>query len=279
MKDCGFICAATTEEYVRLAYGLALSLKLTSKINRLSIIVSDKSHVKPEWAAVFDKVIEIPTIEGSSKFYQRSFFLEASPYRYTVALDSDMVFPCSTDKWWDMMKDRNFVMSEACNFRGQPITNRVFRQVFDDGRLLDAYSAFFFFDKSKKSKELFKTLNDMFVNWNTWRGLLPCYHSIFQPATTDVCLGMSLKLLKMDSAFMGWRPKFVHFKPELQDATSGLESRLVISPAPRYIKYQLTSIVEVERIRQVYPFHYFKKEWMSDEKLMLLEGCYNETIR
>jgi hypothetical protein len=271
---------------VKLAYGLALSLKLTNKENGLTIIVSDKSHVDPKWEPFFDKIVEIPSGDSTNKFYQRSFFYEASPYKQTVALDADMIFPYSVDNWWDAMSDRPIVMSDAVDFRGSVIKNRQFRKVFDDVQIPDAYSAFFMFDKSKKSKELFKLMNEMFVDWNVWRGLLSTPiasidkidHSLLQIASTDVCLGLSLKLLKMNSAFVGWRPKFVHFKPELQAEKPTFDLKPKLLGCRK--KTSLTSIVEIGMIRQTVPVHYFEKSWLTDEYITRLEmGCQLLALR
>ena len=47
--------------YVRMAYALALSLKITqSKVSNLSICVEDKTTVPEKYKKVFDQVIEIP---------------------------------------------------------------------------------------------------------------------------------------------------------------------------------------------------------------------------
>jgi hypothetical protein len=60
-------------------------------------------------------------------------------------------------------------MSQAMTYRSVPITDRRFRKVFDDAKLLDAYSALFMFDKSDTSKELFSILNQMLGDWKVWR--------------------------------------------------------------------------------------------------------------
>jgi hypothetical protein len=279
MTSRGFICAATSHEYARLAYGLALSARVTHQIGGFSIVVSDKEFIDPEWRKVFDHVAEIKPPENANKFYLRSFFHQASPYDYTVALDADMVFARNLGQWWDLMEEggRPIVMSQAMTYRSVPITDRRFRKVFDDAKLLDAYSALFMFDKSDTSKELFSILNQMLGDWKVWRGVLPSKWSLLQPGTTDVSLGIALKLLGLKSAFTGWRPKFVHLKPEIQDNTTvdNVEAKLCLSAPQPYHFSADRSIVEVERIKQIYPVHYFKKEWLTSERLTTLEESYD----
>jgi hypothetical protein len=276
-KSQGFICAATTEEYVRLAYGLALSAKLTYQQGMFSIVVTDKDHVKPEWRQAFDKVIEVDIPPDSNKFYLRSFFYELSPYDYTIAMDADMVFSRKMDGLFDLMKDgRPVVLSQAMTYRSTEITDRRFRKVFDEAKLVDAYSAMFMFDKSDTSKELFSLLKQMLGNWNVWRGLLPPKWSLLQPGTTDVSLGLALKTMNLKSAVTGWRPKFVHLKPELQDNDPiiQLDPKLCLGSSD-YPFMSERSLIEIERIKQIYPVHYFNKEWLTEDRLSLLEKSYD----
>ena len=275
-KTHGFICAATSPEYVKLAYMLSLSLKLTYQSGGLSIVVSNLNDVDEDMKWAFDAIVKIPQPEGVANFYNRSFFFEASPYDYTMALDADMVFSKNIDPWWELLDKRPVVMGTALTYRNKLITNRQFREVFDRARLYDAYSACFMFDKSKKSKELFELMKDLFVNWNKWRGILPTPFCLTQDATTDVSLGIATKALGLKSAYLGWRPKFIHLKPELQDNAldEWVDPKICLSPQP-YSYVAERSIIEIGRIKQIYPVHYFKKECTTDDRIKLMKECYH----
>jgi hypothetical protein len=175
-----------------------------------------------------------------------------------------------------MSNDRPVVMGEAVTYRNKPITDRRFRGVFDKARLYDAYSACFIFDKSKKSKEMFDLLKNLFSDWNVWRGVLPSPYSIIQPATTDVSLGIATKALNLKSAYVGWRPKFVHLKAELQGNRDNeqVEPKICMSPQP-YSYFGDRALIEIGRIKQLYPVHYFHKEWATTERIQQLEESYH----
>ena len=67
---------------------------------------------------------------------------EASPYDYTIKLEADMYIPRNIDHWWDVLKDREVVVSSTIrNFKQEVSDVRFYRRFIDDNKLPDVYNA------------------------------------------------------------------------------------------------------------------------------------------
>jgi N-acetylmuramoyl-L-alanine amidase len=68
MSTRGFFTFAQGDEYVRMAYALALSLKASqSKYDKLSIGITEGYKVPDEYVWAFDKIVEIPWGDDAGK--------------------------------------------------------------------------------------------------------------------------------------------------------------------------------------------------------------------
>src|SRR5271157_3807356 len=100
-RERGFLTIAQNSadtDYIRLAYGLALSLKATQKENGyLSILVTPGTIVNKEYRWAFDEIIEIPWGDNATasrwKLENEWKAYHVTPYRETIKLDADMLFP------------------------------------------------------------------------------------------------------------------------------------------------------------------------------------------
>src|SRR5689334_16550107 len=110
----GFLTFAQNGEtdYLRLAYGLALSLKATQKRTPyLAVAITPGMTVPEHYRTVFDEVIDIPW--GDLAEYDdwklanewKAFHL--TPYEQTIKLDADMLFLSDIDDWWDWLSRRD----------------------------------------------------------------------------------------------------------------------------------------------------------------------------
>ena len=111
----GYIVIAQNSEdtnYLRMAYALALSLKITqSKVSNLAVCVEDKNTVPEKYKKVFDKVIEIPwkddAVDSDWKIDNKWKYYYMTPYDETVILDADMIFPTDVSHWWDTLSQKD----------------------------------------------------------------------------------------------------------------------------------------------------------------------------
>jgi hypothetical protein len=100
---------------------------------------------------------------------------EASPYDYTIKLEADMYVPRNIDHWWDVLKDRDVVVSSTIrNFKQQISDVRVYRRFIDDNDLPDVYNAITYFKKSDTAQEFFNLVKEIFTNWEEYKKILKC---------------------------------------------------------------------------------------------------------
>ena len=75
---------------------------------------------------------------------------EASPYEYTIKLEADMILPKSIDYWWDVLKERDVVVSTTIrNFKQEISEIKAYRRFITDNNLPDTYNAITYFNGVK----------------------------------------------------------------------------------------------------------------------------------
>ena len=110
----GFVLLAQntpTVDYVKQAYALALSIKVSQKtVSDVTLITNDEVHDR--YKKAFDKIIPIPfnddAIDSKWKTENRWKIFHASPYDETIVLDTDMLMLEDISLWWDYCKNFDF---------------------------------------------------------------------------------------------------------------------------------------------------------------------------
>ena len=277
-RERGFLTFAQQgdTDYLRLAYALALSLKASQrKHGHLSVVVTPGTAVPDRYRAVFDEVIDVPWLDEARhsawKLENEWKAYHITPYRETVKLDADMLFPTDVTEWWDLLALNDIAAcTRAHTFRGEAITDDRFRKTFTANRLPNIYTAFLFFRHSDLAEELFKTAEIIFHNWEKF-----FYEFLDETrpnhVSTDVVFALALRL--MDAAddatlSLDW-PRFVHLKSELQ----GWSDHEVGAAWSRHVPMEMTDdgVLTVGRHRQTMPVHYHDKLAMTDRIIAALE--------
>ncbi len=201
-RDRGFLTFAQngSVDYVRLAYALALSLKATQKENaHLSIVVTPGTKVPERYAAAFDDIIEVPWLDEASrsewKLENEWKAYHVTPYRETIKLDADMIFPSDISEWWDVLARQDFcAATTATTYRGEVVTSDYYRKVFTSNELPNVYSAFTYFRFSDTAQEVFRMMETIFHNWEHF---FYEYLDDTRPevVSTDVVMALAIKLL------------------------------------------------------------------------------------
>jgi hypothetical protein len=255
-------------DYLRLAYLEAVSIKKTQKINSYAVAVDAETmkDITDVHRKVFDYVIEIPdTNELEDATWKlgdewKAFWL--TPFKETVKLDCDMTFNRNIDHWWNVyqLKDVLFT-SQVVDYLGKVSSCRTYRKLFDDNTLPNIYSAFFYFRYSLQSAEFFDLSRKIYQNWFYFRDelLINCRDEY---PTTDVVFSIAAKILGEEQFYIPDLsiPKIVHMKGAIQgwgvddDWTTRLYSQIDDN-------YTHT----VGFTRQDYPFHYYQKDYATDE--------------
>ena len=99
-------------DYVKMAYALAMSIKLTQKeVNNITLITDIPEAVPEHYRNMFDQVLPIKwyddAFESEWKIENRWKLYHLSPYDETVVLDADMLFLSDVSQWWNYMS-KNF---------------------------------------------------------------------------------------------------------------------------------------------------------------------------
>lgn len=258
--DKGFVIIAQntdTVDYISCAEILAKSIYKHMPDAKVSLITSLKFKNK-----LFDKVIPLPYGDldptGNWKLINDWQVYEASPYEYTIKLEADMFLPKSIDYWWDILKERDIVVSTTIrNFKQEISKSRAYRRFIDDNKLPDCYNSITYFKKSELAEKFFKTVRDIFENWNEYKAVLKCNPD--EEVSTDWAYALACHILGVEQTTL---PSFtamsmIHMKRFINDLpTEKWTDTLVYEILPHTLR--------INTYPQQYPFHYYIKTF-SDE--------------
>jgi len=180
---------------------------------------------------------------------------EASPYDYTIKLEADMYVPRNIDHWWDVLKDRDVVVSTAIRDYKQEIsTVRLYRRFIDDNKLPDVYNAITYFKKSPVAEEFFNLVREIFTNWEEYKKILQCNYREY--ATTDWVYAIACHIMGAEKTTL---PTFnemtmVHMKQYIAGTpTEDWTDTLLYEFLPDQLR--------IQTVPQQYPFHYHVKKF------------------
>ena len=178
---------------------------------------------------------------------------EASPYDYTIKLEADMYIPRDINHWWDVLKNRDVVVSSTIrNFKQEISDVRFYRRFIDDNKLPDVYNAITYFKKSETAQEFFNLVKDVFNNWEEYKKILKCNPQ--ELATTDWAYSLACHIIGIEKTML---PTFtemsmIHMKQHInRTATEDWTDSFLYECLPNQIR--------VQTIPQQYPFHYHVK--------------------
>lgn len=215
-------------DYYSMAYLLALSIKHTQKIgyDSVAVVVDDEYYLEIFKALpVFDSV----KFWNEKDFWDgRSYMDVLTPWRYTVCLDTDMIFLRDFSHWIDYFIENStlYVANKVLTYRNSLSTSNFYRQTFIENKLPSLYSAYTFFDKEKTlTKSFFKLVQKITENPNEFKN---CFLNKKPPKIigTDEAFSLAAKILDIedDIAYDLPFPRFVHLKPMNQDISENLNT-------------------------------------------------------
>ena len=180
---------------------------------------------------------------------------EASPYEYTIKLEADMYIPRNIDHWWDVLKDRDIVVSNTIrNFKQEISDIRFYRRFIDDNELPDVYNAITYFKKSDGAEYFFSLVREIFENWGEYKKILKCNPN--ELATTDWVYSLACHIIGIEKTTL---PTFtemsmVHMKQYINGTpTENWTDTFIYECLPNQIR--------VQTVPQQYPFHYHVKNF------------------
>lgn len=249
-------------DYLEMAYILAQSIKKTqSKYNKMSIITSSKTNILKKHKKVFDKIIVLPEDKGfrkRSKSMDTTFmcasYYENTPYKETIVLDADFLFTSDISDWWDLFNNDLVFTTNVKTYKNENIVDDYYRKTFTENKLPDIYTGLFYFKKSKKTKEYFDLVNDIFNNWEEYFKILENSPKFL---SADVAYAMAYKLLEYPIVLSSF-PTFVHMKTRLQNINN-IEEDWTKFLSVTYYKGDL----KINNFLQTLPFHYTDKKFLD----------------
>ena len=286
MDSKGYICVAQNNiesnvDYIRMAYGLALSLKKTQfKVSKLSIVTDVKS-IPEKYQEAFDHIIPIQNDRAEDEDWKLHNIVDLynyTPYDETVMLDSDMLFLSDVSHWWDKLNEKDiWFTTNTKTYQGTNApTDTIYRQEFIKNNLPSVYNAFFYFKKSDSAEKLFNMMKLICTNWNE---CCDKYLSICRPKvfSTDVAFGLAVKLLGLteqatlpELSF----PYFTHMKTQNQGWK--FHGFNITEDWTRYTdvsfdRFNESLGIKIGTVRQFGPLHYHVKDFLTDKMLEILE--------
>jgi len=246
-----------SDTYQKCATALALSIRNVMPTANVALITNNKV----KHTSLFNEIIQLPYGDQSPKSYWKLNndwqVYEASPYEYTIKLEADMYLPRSIDHWWDVLCQRDLVISTTIRDFMQEISpSRVYRRFIDDNKLPDTYNAITYFKKSDTAKKFFEIVRNIFENWPEYRALFKC--NPFEEATTDFVYAIATHIMGVENCTL---PNFkemsmVHMKRLINNLpTEDWTDALIYEILPHTLR--------INSCPQHYPFHYHVKSFSN----------------
>jgi hypothetical protein len=265
-----------TDDYVRQAYALALSIKNSQSSVSSVTLATTENLEKSKYKKAFDNIVSIPWFDhardSSWKIENKWKYYHMTPYDETIILDADMIFPQDISHWWDILGQREiWITDKPRTFRGEVITSTDYRPSFASNQLPNVYTAFMYFKKTKMVGELFQLIEIIFNNWERF------FYEFMDETrpknlSGDVAYALAIKILGLENECFGTLdtiPSFVHMKSYVQNVDRKYITEDWTKHFPTYFLDDGT--FKVGNHEQVLPFHYQTKSWLTDEIIEILE--------
>lgn len=265
----GFLTIAQSgkHDYVKMAYVLAMSLKISQKkYNKLSVIVNKNESIPKKYLKVFDKIIYVDIPKEDWKVQNKWQYYRLSPYDETMVLDTDMLFFLDISIWWHCLKDTDIdFTSNVKNYKGENISCDHYRKPHIENSLPCLYTGLFYFKKSKKIKQFFNFVEIIFSNWKLfYNHILP---SPPKYLSGDVVYSIAAKIFFNRN----WNSvlTFTHMRGRLQDENLIEDWNKELTTY--FTKYNNNIELKINNFNQLYPFHYIQKNFITKEVIELYE--------
>lgn len=256
-------------DYFRLAYGLALSIKATqTEVSNISVLISNDTEIPDKYKQVFDEIIRVSwsTLASGPRFYNEPQAYFMTPYEETIKIEADMLLV--KDLWpiWnEYLRFKLFwFTSTVYTYRNEKIVQVPnYREDFISNQLPNVYNGMMYFKKGDFSTNFFSTASYIFKNWKEVSRQLLDYTRP-KDASTDVVYAMATKYLDIEEIVIDndFDFGFVHMKNDLQ----GWDRKYGHSKWYDNVQCFVTDELEIKvgHYKQVLPFHYHHKEFLTD---------------
>lgn len=271
------------DDYVKMAYVAAMSIKLTQKeINNVTLVTDVPDAVPEHYKKVFDQILPIlwydDALDSDWKIENRWKLYHMTPYDETVVIDADMLFLSDVSHWWKYLTENHEMMitDKVFTYRNELITTSRYRKAFIDNSLPNCYSAFTYFKKCDLAKMFWKIVEVIVKDWQVF---YQKYIKESRPGhlSIDIVFSLAVKILGIeDQVFSSFDyPSFIHMKSYDQNWKNA--SPDWTEHAGIYMNEQCQ--LKIGNYQQTGIFHYTEKKFLNNDITMKYEkliGVYNE---
>lgn len=273
----GFVVLAQntdTIDYVKQAYALALSIKLTQKtVTNISIITNDP--VPDRYKTVFDQIIEIPwgdaSVDSRFKVENRWKIYHASPYIQTVVLDTDMLVLDDLTSFWNTFENYEvYYTSKVVDYRSKLVSNDYYRKAFTANNLPSIYSGLHYFKKGEFAQEFYSWVELITNNWELFYGNFVKEHYPDR-ASMDITAALAARIMDAEYKITNYKHDpvtFTHMKSKIQGWAEPTDSWMQ-SVA---VYFDDDCNLKIGNFQQQGVFHYTEKEFLTDRIVEKLEA-------
>jgi hypothetical protein len=263
-----------TIDYIRQAYALALSLKLSQQtVSNISIITDDV--VPEEYKSVFENIIPIPwgdaAVDSRFKVENRWKIYHASPYDQTVVLDTDMLVLDDLSSFWNTFENYDvYYTSKVLDYRNKIVTDDYYRKAFTANQLPNLYSGLHYFKKGDFAKEFYSWVEVITNNWELFYGKFVSEHYP-ERASMDITAALAAKVMDVSEKVTNTKHDpvtFIHMKSRIQGWTEPTDSWMQ-SVA---VYFDDACELKIANYRQQGVFHYTEKDFLTDKIVSKLEA-------
>lgn len=262
-----FVQNSPAVDYLNIAYLQGLSIKATQGINKYAIAVDNetKELITNEHEEVFDYIIVMAEDDAHNEEWKlenewKAWFL--TPFKETIKLDSDILFTRNIDHWWKICQLKDVCCTSTVrDYEGCISTVDTFRKLHKLNNLPNLYSGFTYFRYTKFSRDFFIAVKDVFENWPMFRDTLlkECLHD---KANTDEAYAIAAMLVGEEECYNPALdiPTFAHMKGPINGWPDVDWTQYV------YSQVDDNANLTVGFNRQAYPFHYVRKDFVTQER-------------
>jgi hypothetical protein len=262
---------ADGNDYVQMAYALALSIKMSQSANSsVSIVTNNK--VPKKYSKVFDNIIEIPWYDTAGTEFSAEHRWKlpyVTPYDETIVLDADMLLLEDISEWWKYCEkyDMRFC-SRIKNYKLEVVKDTYHRKTFIENNLASPYYALHYFKKCDFTFEFYKVLEFVVKNWKGICGIFTP-HQYQEWISMDLAVAITIEIMACRGQVVDplGPLELIHMKIPNQGWP------LLFNSWEDAVHYVLNSRGElvVGNIKQSKLFHYVEKDFINKPLLTKLE--------
>lgn len=177
----GYLISAITDVDIKHACACAYSIKIENPRTQVAIAIPSSLNVSWDYDIPFDYIVDFPYDISEDRRANDWQLYWATPFDHTICIDAYSLVKENHDNVWDYLIDHYnlYFNTMAYNFKNEPITNNLYRNIYEENNLVDIRTDIFYFKKdNEEALSYFKLLDPLMRQWRSLldKLLQPKYH-------------------------------------------------------------------------------------------------------